>query len=253
MWQQCGGGGNSFLPETVNPDVSLDDIMGWLGRRAGHNTGDRPRPDPEELYPIRLRAMMPQPTEQVGSCLAVKLTRAEKQALDLLAAWPLCDTGQLAGLMGGVTRRRANQVIRALTDLALIRADGESHVLTDEGLTYLARRDRAAVGQILDRWTAEPSLSNPHVYAGTALRAMASQPEHNAALTPWPPVSPPNAPAAGTTESWTCCPPPAPPWGTGTATPTTWSTPTCPSPWTCPRDTATALWNTSAGPPRPSG
>ena len=56
-----------------------------------------------------------------------------------------------------------------------------------------------------------------------------------------------------TTASWTCCPPPAPPWGTGTTTRTTWSTPTCPSPWTCPRDTATASWNTSAGPPRQDG
>ena len=65
----------------------------------------------------------------------------------------------------------------------MIRADGPLHVLTDEGLTYVARRDRAAVGQVLDRWTAEPSLNNPHVYAGTALRAMASQPDHHAALT----------------------------------------------------------------------
>ena len=194
VWQQCGGGNNSFLPEAINADVSLDNILGWLGRRAENSAAYRsklspdpdshPTPDPDELYPGRLRAMTPKPPEQVGNSLAVRLPRAEKQALDLLAAWPLCDTGQLAGLMGGVTRRRANQVIRALTDLALIRADGESHVLTDEGLTYLARRDRAAVGQILDRWTAEPSLSNPHVvYAGTALRAMASQPEHNAALT----------------------------------------------------------------------
>ena len=39
------------------------------------------------------------------------------------------------------------------------------------------------MGQVLDRWTTEPSLSNPQVYAGTALRAMASQPEHHAALT----------------------------------------------------------------------
>ena len=64
-----------------------------------------------------------------------------------------------------------------------MRTDWPLHVLTDEGLTYLARRDRAAVGQVLDRWTAEPSLNNPHTYAGTALRAMASQPDHHDALT----------------------------------------------------------------------
>ena len=183
VWQQCGAGGNSFLPEPINPDVSLDAIMGWLGRRARHATDDHPTPDPDELYPSRLRAMTPEPMEQVGNSLAVKLTRAEKQALDLLASWPLCTTDQLAGLMGGVTRRRANQVLRALTDLALIRADGPLHMLNDEGLTYLARRDRASVGPVLDRWTAEPSLNNPQVYAGTALRSAASQPEHHAALT----------------------------------------------------------------------
>ena len=183
VWQQCGTGSRSFLPETISPDVSLDSIVGWLGRRTGQHTGDRPRPDPDELYPSRMRALMPMPSEQVGNSLAVRLTRAEKQALDLLAAWPLCDTDQLSGLMGGVTRRRANQVLRSLADHGLIRADAQLHVLTDEGLTWLARRDRASVGQVLDRWTTEPSLGNPHVYAGTALRAMASQPEHHAALT----------------------------------------------------------------------
>ncbi len=183
VWQQCGGGHSSFLPETINPDVSLDAIMGWLGRRAGTALSDHPTPDPEELYPSRLRAMMPQPTEQVCNSLAVRLTRTEKQALELLAAWPRCDIGQLAGLMGGVTRRRANQVLRSLAERGLTRAGEELHVLTDEGLTCLARRDRAAVGQVLDRWSAEPSLSNPQVYAGTVLRAVASQPEHHAALT----------------------------------------------------------------------
>ena len=183
VWQQCGSGSRSYLPETISPDVSLDAIMGWLGRRAGRASDDRPTPDPDELYPSRMRALMPQPSQQVTNSLAVRLTRAEKQALDLLAAWPLCDTDQLAGLMGGVTHRRANQVLRSLADHGLIRADGQLHVLTDEGLTCLARRDRASVGQVLDRWTSGPSLNNPQRYAGTALRAMASQPDHHAALT----------------------------------------------------------------------
>ena len=41
-------------------------------------------------------------------------------------------------------------------------------MLTDEGLTYLARRDRAAVGLTLDRWSAEPLYLNADIYAGTA-------------------------------------------------------------------------------------
>ena len=192
-WQQCGAGNNSFLPEAVNPDVSLDDIMAWLGRRAEHaaayrrklglDPDDHPKPNPDALYPSRLRAMMPEPPERVGNSPAVMLSRADKDALDLLAAWPLCDTGLLAGLMGGVTRRRANQVLRSLAMHGLVRTDGPLHVLTADGLKYLARRDRADVGQVLARWSAQPSRHNPQIYAGTALRAMASQPDHHAALT----------------------------------------------------------------------
>ena len=192
VWQQCGGGVNRFRPETINPDLSLDDVLDWLGKRAegiadrrrklGLDPDDYPSPDPDQLYPSRMRALMPNPSEQVNSSLAVRLTRSERQALDLLAAWPLCDTDQLSGLMGGVTRRRANQALRSLADHGLARAEGDFHLLTDDGLTWLARRDRASVGQVLDRWTAGPSLNNPQVYAGTALRAMASQPEHQAAL-----------------------------------------------------------------------
>ncbi len=192
VWQQCGGGVNRFRPETINPDLSLDLVLDWLGkrteriaerrRRLGLDSDDNPSPDPDQLYPSRMRAFMPNPVEQVNSSLSVKLTRAERQVLDLLAAWPLCTTDQLAGLMGGVTRRRANQALRSLADHGLARAEGDLHLLTDEGLTWLARRDRAAVGQVLDRWTAGPSLNNPQVYVGTALRAMASQPDHHAAL-----------------------------------------------------------------------
>ena len=89
---------------------------------------------------------MPEPTEQLASALPVQLTRAEKDALDLLAAWPLCTREQTAGLMGGVTLRRVNQVLRSLSQRGLVREDGPLHMLTDEGLTYLARRDRAPWG-----------------------------------------------------------------------------------------------------------
>ena len=85
--------------------------------------------------------------------------------------------------MEGVTLRRVNQVLRSLTQRGLVRTDDPLHMFTDEGLTYLARRDRAAVGLTLDRWSPEPSNSNPGVYAGTALRALASQLRHHAGVT----------------------------------------------------------------------
>ncbi len=84
--------------------------------------------------------------------------------------------------MGGVTLRRVNQVLRFLRQHDLVRADDPLHMLTDEGLTYLARRDRAAVGLTLDRWGAEPSHANPSAYTGTALRALASQLRHHAGV-----------------------------------------------------------------------
>ena len=85
--------------------------------------------------------------------------------------------------MGGVTLRGVNQVLSSLSQRSLVRADGPLHMLTDEGLTLLARRDRVAVGLTLDRWSAEPAYSNPGVYAGPSLRALSSQLRHHAGVT----------------------------------------------------------------------
>ena len=196
VWQQCGNGTELDLPVQVAPGVSLNAIIAWTDRVAGrsaefsrqHNPGkeSKPEPNPEILYPDHLRAAMPEPSELLRSSLAVRLTRAEKDALDLLAAWPLCTTDHLAGLMGGVTRRRANQVLNSLVGHALVRADGQRHVLTDDGLRCLAQRDRAAVGSVVGRWSARKRRrrnTRAPVYAGTALRAIASQMEHHDAIT----------------------------------------------------------------------
>ena len=196
VWQQCGNGTELDLPVQVAPGVSLDAIIAWTDRVAGRSAESsrqrnpgaerKPSPNPETLYPDHLRAAMPEPSELLRSSLAVQLTRAEKDALDLLAAWPLSTTEQMAGLMGGVTRRRANQVLSSLAGHSLVRADGQRHVLTDEGLRCLARRDRAAVGPVVGRWSARKRRrrnTNAPIYAGTALRAIASQMEHHDAIT----------------------------------------------------------------------
>ena len=186
VWQQCGTGLGDDPPVQVSPDVSLTDILAWMERLLDSPYSflrDNPKPNPGSLYPSGVQASMPEPTQQLTSVLGVQLTRADKEARDLLAAWPLCTREQLAGLMGGVTLRRANQVLRSLSQRSLVRADGPLHMLTDDGLTYLARRDRAAVGLTLDRWSAEPSSSDPGVYTGTALRALASQLRHHEGVT----------------------------------------------------------------------
>ncbi len=186
VWQQCGSGLGDDPPVLVSPDTSLPDILAWMDRLLASSYSflrGNPKPNPGALYPSGVQSSMPEASQQLASALSVQLTRADKDALDLLAAWPLCTREQLAGLMGGVTLRRVNQVLRSLSQHGLVRADSPLHMLTDEGLTYLARRDRAAVGLTLDRWSAEPSYSNPGVYAGTALRALASQLRHHAGVT----------------------------------------------------------------------
>ena len=181
VFQQAGYG----FPNTptIAPDARLQSILAWITRRvvAYSKSGPLdPNPDPDTLYGPGVRATSPKPAEQLDAALSLQLTRAEKLLLHLIADWPLSTSEQLAGLMGGVTPRRANQVLRSLRRRDHIRCDGKAHVLTDEGLTYLARRDRAAVGPTLDRWT--PQQAEDGTYFGTALRAIASQREHQAGI-----------------------------------------------------------------------
>ena len=180
---QQGGYGFPNTP-SIAPDADLRSMLAWITRRvaAYSKSGPlEPNPDPDTLYRPGVRATPPKPAERLDAALSLQLTRAEKQVLDLIADWPLSSTEQLAGLMGGVTPRRANQVLRSLLRRSLIRRDAKAHVLTDEGLTYLARRDRAAVGPVLDRWT--PLTAGDGIYFGTALRAIASQEKHQAGIT----------------------------------------------------------------------
>ena len=111
VWQQCGSGLGDDPPVRINADTSLAGILAWMDRlldKSHSYRRDHPKPDPESLYPSGIKAAMPEPTQQLAPALSVQLTRAEKDALDLLAAWPLCTREQLAGLMGGVTLRRVN-------------------------------------------------------------------------------------------------------------------------------------------------
>ena len=183
VWQQCGSGVGEAV--RIEADASLAGILAWAERLLDSSYSflrDKPKPKPSALYPSGVQATMPEPTELLRPALSVQLTRAEKDALDLLCAWPLCTREQLAGLMGGVTLRRVNQVLRSLSQHGLVRSDEPLHMLTDEGLTYVARRDRAAVGLTLDRWSAEPLYLNADIYAGTAVRALASQMRHHAGV-----------------------------------------------------------------------
>ena len=178
VWQPARyGRGNTPV---IKPSSSLAWLVDLAGREAEHPV--------HRVMPKRLRAWRstggvratPPRSEDLADAVAMQLGAAEKRMLDLLAAWPLCTTEQLANLMGGLGERRANQLLRPLRRLGLARREGEAHVLSDEGLAYLARRDRAAVGTALGRWSAE--RTDGGAYAGTALRALASQREHQRGL-----------------------------------------------------------------------
>ena len=182
VWHQCGSGLGHDPPVSLVADASLAGILAWAERLLDSSYSflrNRPKPKPSGLYPSGVQASMPESVEQLTPALSVQLTRAEKDALDLLSAWPLCTREQIAGLMGGVTMRRVNQVLRSIAQHGLVRSDEPLHMLTDEGLTYLARRDRAAVGLTLDRWSPELSYSSTAVYAGTTLCALSSQLRHH--------------------------------------------------------------------------
>ena len=184
VWQQCGGGVE--MATRLAPNLSLPAILGWLGERIADERRRRyspsNRPDRTSLYAAGLRASRPRPVEQVDAAYAVRLSRTDKQVLDLIADWPLCTAEHLAGLMGGVSRRRVNQALRRLLRSRLLERDnaGGGYVLSDEGLTVLARRDRAAVGPVLDRWTPQ---HHEGVYIGTSLRSLASQRDHQQGIT----------------------------------------------------------------------
>ena len=185
VWQQCGYGLGQDPPVQISPETSLADILPWaegLLESSHRSRRDDPRPDADNLYSTNVQAAMPEPAQQLASAPAVQLTRSEKDVLDLLAAWPRCSREQLAELMGGVTLRRVNQALRSLRERDLVQEVDALLMLTDRGLTCLARRDRAAVGLTLDRWSAQPAVSDPKVYAGTALRALASQTRHHSGV-----------------------------------------------------------------------
>ena len=109
-WQP-GGYGYASIP-MFDSTFSLADVVRHthrlgaayrnLDRSNGRRTSDASR------------AALPDTTAQFDHALAFSSSRAEKRALDLLANWPFSSAEQLAGLLDGVTERRANQVLRSL-------------------------------------------------------------------------------------------------------------------------------------------
>ena len=92
VWQQCGKGWFVNTPVKIEPDYTLAEILARNDRLFGTSQTDRSGkqwPDPDALYSSDVRINMPEPVNQLKGALSIQLTGAEKEMLDLLAAWPL--------------------------------------------------------------------------------------------------------------------------------------------------------------------
>ena len=81
VWQQCGSGLGENPPVRIDGDTSLADILTWMHRLLDKSYSflrDRPKANPEALYPSSVKTAMPEPTQQLAPALSVQLTRAEK-------------------------------------------------------------------------------------------------------------------------------------------------------------------------------
>ena len=180
----AGAGDRIWSPVKVSAAI---DLRYELDRAAPG--GELPRePEPE-------RADLPTDLPDRGAAadisdhmLPVILKSAEKRALDLVSDWPWIALQELAGLMG-VSPQRASQLVNPLEGFGLVsrpRDAGGRIVLTDRGLTHLARRDRTSVGVAKRRWSvaledAETPLEWRNL-SGRRTRQLLRNAEHTSAV-----------------------------------------------------------------------
>lgn len=125
------------------------------------------------------RASMPAVTlgENVGEVdmLASELTVPEKQMLDLLHNWPIVSTSQLPRMLNvseGHMRRTKGRLSRLelIHSLRIGRTAAQRHrnetriCLSNAGLQYTARRDRAKLKNMLARWGVAPDPAGDEAF-----------------------------------------------------------------------------------------
>ena len=167
---------------TVEASVSLREAIDRVDRRGAL---------PVER-PLVRGAFLPQDVDGQGAVgsvpehmLSALLRPAEKRAIDLLSDWPWLNRSDLAGLLD-VTDQRASQLTTALEGFGLaasVAAEERRLVLTDAGLTLLARRDRTAVGGAKRRWSAAAADAGDwRGVTGRRSRQLLRDMEHTAAV-----------------------------------------------------------------------
>ncbi len=134
-------------------------------------------PAPRDARPRGLR-------EAPDRMLPATLGAAQKGVLGLIADWPWIAPADLAVLLG-VSARRVSQLLQPLREASLVQRSGGRLVLTDRGLTLLARRDRSAANLARRRWS--PAPLDPD--APRTWRKVAGRRSGNATLI-WPHLEP---------------------------------------------------------------
>ena len=114
--------------------------------------------------PERKRASLPDPERMVQSAPAFGLSPAEKRALDLITDHPMIPREHLARWLG-VSDGRVSQMTRSLAnDWKLVEQRGKRggvrYTLSDRGIRYITRRDRAQLSTTMAAWSTEPDTDN---------------------------------------------------------------------------------------------
>ncbi|MXW25527.1 MAG: hypothetical protein F4Z77_04405 [Dehalococcoidia bacterium] len=148
----AGASARIWRTASGSPALSLDEVLALVG------PGDA-WPEGRPLA----RVALPAPLPHAGGggappwMLPYRLTPAEKRLLDALARWPWIAREHLGALLG-LGRTRLSGLLHRLEGLGLVRAHGPDGrlALSEDALTLLARRDRAAAADARRRWSAEP-------------------------------------------------------------------------------------------------
>ena len=114
--------------------------------------------------PERKRASLPDPERMVRSSPAFGLSPAEKRALDLITDHPMIPREHLARWLG-VSDGRVIQMTRSLTHTwGLVEQHGKRgavrYTLSDRGIGYITRRDRAQLSTTMAAWSTEKTADN---------------------------------------------------------------------------------------------
>ena len=114
--------------------------------------------------PERKRATLPDPERMVRAAPAFGLSPAEKRALDLITDHPMIPREHLARWLS-VSDGRVSQMTRSLTQTwGLVEQHGKRgavrYTLSDRGIGYITRRDRAQLSTTMAAWSTEKTADN---------------------------------------------------------------------------------------------